>query len=94
MMSKFANVPVEDDTTILFEQEVKLGEIDILYQKWVWDGITAESMIFLAVDVADLDDEALKKEVCMSPLVKDHNSLTISHSDSGYVFVNFNSSSG
>ena len=58
-MEKFSNVLVEDDTTILFSLECKLGERDILFQKWLWDGITAESFIFVSDDVADLTDAAL-----------------------------------
>jgi len=45
-MSKFQNVPVEEDTKILFQAEGTLGEYRVLYQIWVWDGIFAESIIF------------------------------------------------
>lgn len=51
-MSKFENVPVEEDTKIIFEQEATLGEYEVLYQKWFWDGISAESIIFANEDVA------------------------------------------
>ena len=88
-MSKFSNVPVEDDTKILVSLENKLGERDVLYQKWFWDGITAESLIFASDDVVSLTDNELKAEVQTSPLVKS-DSITISRSDGGYTFVNFN----
>ncbi len=54
MASKFERVPVEEDTKIIFQQEAILGEYDVLYQKWYWDGITAESIIFA-------NEEMLKK---------------------------------
>ena len=44
MDGKFGKAPAEDDTTILLETEVKLGIYDVLYQKWRWDGIVAESI--------------------------------------------------
>jgi len=88
-MSKFINVPVEDDTTLLVSLESTLGERDVLYQQWYWDGIKAESLIFVGDDVGSLSDEELETEVRSSPLVK-AGSLTISRSKSGYTFVNFN----
>jgi hypothetical protein len=89
-MSKFNNVPAEQDTKILFSQEAILGEYDVLYQKWYWDGVTAESIIFLAEDIFGLNDDEIKKEVQDSPLVNGGSSITLKRSDSGYVFVNFN----
>lgn len=89
-MSKFKNVPIEEDTKILSQQEVMLGEYEVLYQKWYWDGIRAESIIFSSEDVSTLDDEAIEKEVRSSPLVSSGSSVTLKRTDSGYVFVNFN----
>ncbi len=89
-MSRFNNVPVEADTEILFEQEAKFGDYDVLYQKWVYDGITAESIIFSNDDVLKLSDEKIKAEVKESPLIKDGSSITLKRSDSGFTFVNFN----
>jgi hypothetical protein len=89
-MSKFRNVPVDEDTRILFQLEAMLGEYEILYQKWYWDGITAESIIFYSEDVSNLDDQAIEEEVRSSPLVNDGSSVTLKRCESGYVFVNFN----
>ena len=46
MSKKFDAVPVGNDTKIIFQLEAKLGEYDVLYQKWFWSGITAENIIF------------------------------------------------
>ena len=90
MTAKFNKVPVEDDTVILFQTESKLGKYDILYQKWFWDGITAESIIFADEDVDDLDEEEIIKEVKASPLLKKDSKITLKRSGTGYTFVNFN----
>lgn len=90
MINKFDKVPVEEDTKIIFQQEAKLGEYDVLYQKWYWDGITAESIIFANQDIAGLDEEKITAEVKSSPLVNQDSQITFKRSDSGYTFVNFN----
>ena len=89
-MNKFSNVPVEDGTKILFSVESKLGERDVLYQKWSWDGITAESFIFVSADVAGMTDAELEEEARTSPAINGDSSITISRSNSGFTFVNFN----
>ena len=90
MSGKFATVPVEEDTKILFQQEVKFEEYDVLYQKWFWAGISAESVIFVTADVADISDSDLEAKVKNSPLVKEHSRITLERSDTGFTFVNFN----
>ena len=90
MKSKFKDVPVDENTTILFQQGVKLGNYDVLYQKWCWDGIVAESIVFANEDVKDLKDKEIEKLVKSSPIVKEDSKITLKHSDSGYIFVNFN----
>lgn len=59
MVNKFEEMPVEKNTKIIFQQEAKLGGLDILYQKWFWDGITAESIIFISDDVACLSNDEI-----------------------------------
>ena len=88
-MSKFDNVPVENDVTILVEAEAMLGEYPILYQQWVWDGIEAESIIFATEDVAGLEDDEILKIVKKSLMVKEDSEMTIKRV-SGFCFVNFN----
>lgn len=88
-MSKFDNVPIEEDTAILFSTEATLDDFDVLYQKWYWDGIEAESIIFVADDINNMNDNALKSFVSESPLVEDP-SMTIARDRKGFTFVNFN----
>ena len=90
MNTKFDSVPVEEDTNILFSQQMKFGEYDILYQKWLWDHIYGESIIFFNEDISSINQDELLLKVKSSPIVKSDSELTISESKSGFTFVNFN----
>ena len=90
MSKKFDDVPVEEDTKIMFRQEARLGKFDVLYEMWSWEGISAESIIFANDDVADMIDNELEQEVRKSPLVKKESDITIKRLDAGFTFVNFN----
>jgi len=90
MSDKFDTVPVEEDTQILASLKANLGEFEILYQKWFWDGITAESFIFLSEAVQQMSDKELEVEARTSPAIKADSEITIQRSDSGFTFVNFN----
>jgi len=90
MVDKFDSVPVEEDTCILFSHKVHFGEYEVLYQKWTWDGITAESLIFVTEDIKQMSNKELEREVKTSPLLKADTDITIKRSDSGFTFVNFN----
>jgi hypothetical protein len=89
LSKKFDSVPVEADTKVLFRHETNLGKFEVLYEKWEWDGITADSIIFIDEDVADLDDKELENMVSESPFFKG-GKTTIKRSESGFTFVNFN----
>lgn len=89
MSNKFDSVPVEKDTRLLFRNESKLGKYDVLYEKWEWDGIKAESVIFLDEDVAHLKDKEIEKIVKSSPIFKG-GSITLKRGETGFTFVNFN----
>jgi hypothetical protein len=90
MTNKFKSVPVEQDTKIIFEQQAKLGEYDVLYQKWYWDGVTAESIIFADEDIIGISDEEIQAEVKDTPLLRADSAITFKRSASGFTFVNFN----
>lgn len=57
MKEKFKDLPVEEDTQIILSTEAKIAEYEVVYQKWHWDGIHAESIIFFNKDVAELSEE-------------------------------------
>ena len=87
-MSKFNNIPEQKDTKIIFREETRFGDFDVVYEKWEWDGILAESIIFDEDDVSEMDDDEIINNVKDSPLFDDKGELTIRHSSS-FVFVNF-----
>ena len=90
MSKKFDGVPADEDTKILFRLEAKLGEFDILYEKWSFEGVTAESFIFANDDVSGMTDEEIEQKVRQSPLVKEGSEILIKRLDAGFTFVNFN----
>lgn len=92
MNEKFANVPMESDTRLLIQADTQVNGIDALYQKWIWEGISAESLIFANADVANMNEIQLKKLVAESAFVtdKDIELMTNNKSESGFTFVNFN----
>ena len=79
-----------EDTKIIFEQVAKFGEYDVLYQKWFWDGVTAESIIFANEDIEGIEEQDIIKDVESSFLVNKNSEATFTRSDSGYTFINFN----
>ena len=89
MNEKFNDIPMDEDTKILFSSPMKWGNLDIVYQKWNWEGIMAESIIFLNEDVEDMDDEALESTVRVGPLVGKDSQITIRRLEN-FTFVNFN----
>jgi len=77
MEDKFKQVPIDSDTKKLFEQEMKLSEYDVLFQKWIWDGIYGQSIIFESKDVDKLSDDEIKELVKESPIVKEESDVTL-----------------
>ena len=90
MTNKFSAAPIENGTNILFELNATLDDYDVLYQMWSWDGVTAESFIFLSSDIADLTDEEVKTLAKSSPMIKSDSELTMVRHEDGFTFVNFN----
>lgn len=90
MTDKFKDVPVENDTQIIFSTEAKVDQYDVVYQKWHWDGIYAESIIFHNDDIAQLTENQVRREVAAcTALVKDPVRMTYKKGEK-YTFVNFN----
>jgi hypothetical protein len=90
LTNKFTAVPIEKGTNILFELNATLTDYDVLYQMWNWDGITAESFIFLSTDILKLTDDEVKTLAKSSPMIKNDSELTMVRHEDGYTFVNFN----
>ena len=89
MNSKFDAVSVDSDTKILASFQAKMDESDVLYQKWLCDGVVGESFIFAAADVATMNDDELEAFARSSPMIQPESSITMTRSEA-YAFVNFN----
>jgi len=87
-MNSFSNIPVDPDTEIIEQSEIIIFDIPALNQKWNWDGITANSLIFNSIDVEKFTDDELLKMIKKSG-IQVNSSVTYSNKDS-YRFVNFN----
>lgn len=89
-MEKFDDVPVEEDTIIKHSEVISIGGFDSLYQRWVWEGITAESLIFMETDVEDISDQGLVDIVNDAGMLKGDKATTIVRNSNGYTFLNMN----
>ena len=47
MTEKFKDIPVEQDTQLFSSVEAKIENYDVVYKRRKWDGIYAESFIFI-----------------------------------------------
>ncbi|MBS1589537.1 MAG: hypothetical protein JST52_07985 [Bacteroidetes bacterium] len=86
MQSKFDQIPKDPDTQILLRKEDKILDYDVLFEFWIWDGISAVSAIFLKEDIEHLSDEEIIKiiqEECKT------DKVTISRTNEKYLFANY-----
>lgn len=88
--TKFHDVPVEPDTRVLSRKPCAVEGYQALHERWVWDGIKGETLIFVSADVSQLGDEDLRRLLAGSELFEADSQVTIKRSDSEYTFVNFN----
>lgn len=90
MTDKFKDLPMEEDTQIITNVKANIEQFDVVYQKWKWDGIMAESVIFFNEDITELTEDQIKNEVALcTALVKKNSQMTYKKGDK-YTFVNFN----
>jgi len=79
---KFAGIPVEEDTRVILREQVKVGGYDAVHEKWVWEGVIAESYIFLTEETKDLSEEEI-----LAMTGKENPTFKRMET---YTFVNFN----
>lgn len=82
--SDFLNV------NVLIEESVHLATCKGLYQKWSWDCISGESVLFEKKGTAAMSDDDLIQEVIDGYKVVDSSTLTVSYKNDGLRCVNFN----
>ena len=90
MKEKFAGVPLDPDTEILSQSLVTIDGVDALHQRWNWEGMLGESLVFVSEDVKGLGDGGLKELAVASSLVQEGSDFTVKTHPGGFTFVNFN----
>ena len=90
MSDKFKNVPVEPETRVFKRSLTVVSGYDALHEQWSWEGIKAESFVFLSDDVAEFSDKVLERIVRDTEGVDEGSQITLKRSESGFTFVNFN----
>jgi hypothetical protein len=90
MHDKFANIPLDDQTDVLFSAKCKFGSGQVVYQKWIWSGIVGESIVFVANEVDNLTDDQLRQAITAVSLSASSGGVTISRNKQGFTFASFN----
>jgi hypothetical protein len=90
MTGKFDQLPQDQGRTILSQRETRVGDIEALHQRWSWDGITAESLVFRSEDVAHLADEEVVRRLVSHPGYRPGAEVSLTRLASGDTFANFN----
>lgn len=90
MKTKFSEVPKDSDTKITEQNEVLIGQLEALHQKWCWDGVKGESLIFVSEDVTEYNEDELIAKCRKTGLMRFDSSTTFKQTESGFTFVNFN----
>ncbi len=88
-MSKFNNIPRDNETNIFYSSVMKWDDLDITYERWGWDNIIGESIIFHNTDIEELNDKKLEADVRSSAVVEPDSEITIKKGEV-FTFVNFN----
>ena len=86
----FENLIVETDTQIIFRHRMEVDGITCLHEKWSFDGLLGESLIFHASEVQGHADEDLESLVKGTGLYQPGSAITIKRDAEGYTFLNFN----
>lgn len=87
--SKFADVPQDADTRIKSQRQISISGVDALHQRWVWDGIAGQSLVFAADDVSAATDEQIVQMARDADLIVQDDDFTIQRSGQDFVFLNF-----
>ncbi|MCP2041180.1 hypothetical protein L1281_001774 [Neisseria sp. HSC-16F19] len=86
---KFAALPQDEDTQIRSRQLVRIADSDVLHEVWYWDGVKGESLIFIAADLPDTDDDTLVQLAREAGFPVPESGFTLKHNDQGFIFLNF-----
>ena len=89
MNDKFKNIKTDEDTRIIFRKEIKINGLEAVHEKWNWDGIIAESLIFVSVEVKEINEEMFQLILGANHYFSESSQITLKRLDE-FTFVNFN----
>jgi 5'(3')-deoxyribonucleotidase len=90
VLEKFKALPEEKESLTTLREFIKIGNLRLLHEKWCWEGVNGETLIFDQKDVTQLNRDNLTKIVRVSGLVKDEGLIEINDKTPGFIFANFN----
>ncbi len=88
LMDKFKDVPVEKETKVISRKIIKLDTLEAQHEKWRWDGITAQSIVFAEADIKDQTEEQLIILIKANIELAENADITISRDRNGFAFFN------
>ena len=89
MNEKFKNLKMDEGTTLIFRKDVEVNGLEAVYEKWNWEGIVAESLVFLSEEVTELTEEIFELVLSANGYFEDSSRLTLK-TVGEFTFVNFN----
>lgn len=90
-MEKFNGINIEPDTVIKSYKYLKIDDIDCRYEKWFWEGIGAESLIFCTKELRSTQESYLRTLVAKYLDEDNLDLMQITHKISDdYTYINFN----
>jgi len=89
MNEKFKNIKTDEDTKIIFRKDVLINRLEALHEKWNWDGILGESLIFVSNEVKEINEELFVLVLTSNGYFEDSTRITLKNIGE-FTFVNFN----
>jgi len=90
-MEKFKGINIEPDTTINSFQFLKIDDVDCRHEKWSWEGVKAESLIFCTKELKSTQESYLRTLVAKYLKEDNVDLMQITHKISDdYTYINFN----
>ncbi|MDP3211942.1 hypothetical protein [Methylotenera sp.] len=90
LMQKLQKNEADPDTKILVRKVINVENLQVAYEKWRWDGVVGESLIFESNDVSGLSEEELIELLRKNELMEEITQYTTKFTEDGLLFVNFN----
>jgi len=84
----FNNRPVDKDTKVLSRRYLTFDGHDVLWEKWLWDGIRGNTLVFVASQFEGVADDELDRIARQIAGLPGEASTTLKRTGD-YIFFNF-----